>query len=100
MAQEAHAPVHLAASALVVCLGWWLQLPASDWALLALAMGAVWALEAMNAALERVVDLASPQWHALARDAKDLAAGAVLLASLAALGVGVSVFAPRLWGLT
>jgi diacylglycerol kinase (ATP) len=44
-----------------------------------------------------VVDLASPEWHALARDAKDVAAAAVLIASLGALAVGLLVFWPRLF---
>jgi diacylglycerol kinase (ATP) len=52
--------------------------------------------EALNTAIEFVVDLVSPQWHPLARDAKDVAAAAVLLASAAALGVGLLVFIPKL----
>jgi diacylglycerol kinase len=52
--------------------------------------------EALNTAIEFVVDLVSPQWHPLARDAKDVAAAAVLLASATALGVGLLVFIPKL----
>jgi len=53
--------------------------------------------EALNTALEFAVDLAQPEWHALARDAKDVAAAGVLICSLAALVVGLVVFGPRLW---
>ncbi|HRK39032.1 MAG TPA: diacylglycerol kinase family protein [Burkholderiaceae bacterium] len=93
---QANARIHLAASLAVCACGIWLRLSAADWALLALAMGGVWAAEALNTAVEKVVDLVSPQWHPLARDAKDLAAGAVLLATFAAVAVGALVLLPPL----
>ena len=93
---QANARIHLMASTGVVGLGLWLPLTRTDWALLVLAMGGVWVAEALNTALETVVDLASPEWHALARDAKDIAAGAVLLATVAAVAVGLLVLVPAL----
>jgi diacylglycerol kinase (ATP) len=54
------------------------------------------ALELLNSAIEAVVDLASPDIHPLAKRAKDVAAGAVLLASLAAVLVGLLVLGPPL----
>lgn len=59
----------------------------------------VLSLELVNSALERIVDLASPNEHPLARDAKDLAAGAVLMASMGSLVVGLIYLGPPLWGL-
>ena len=50
----------------------------------------------MNSAVERVVDLASPTPHPTAAKAKDLAAGAALLASLGAVGVACFLFGPKL----
>lgn len=94
---QRNAQIHLGASLGVLAFGMWLHLPATDWALLALAMGGVWAAEALNTAVETVVDLVSPQWHALARDAKDLAAGGVLLATLAAMATGLLVLGPPLY---
>jgi len=93
---QANARIHLAASSAVVALGLWLPLTRTDWALLVLAMGGVWVAEAFNTALETLVDLVSPEWHSLARDAKDIAAGAVLLATLAAVALGLLVLAPAL----
>lgn len=93
---QANARIHLMASTGVVGLGLWLPLTRTDWALLVLAMGGVWVAEALNTALETVVDLVSPEWHALARDAKDIAAGAVLLATLVAVAVGLLVLVPTL----
>jgi diacylglycerol kinase (ATP) len=66
------------------------------WALVALAAGGVLAAELFNTALERLADHLHPQVHEGIRIAKDCAAGAVLLASLAALGVGAAL-AVHLW---
>ena len=96
---QANARIHLAASLGVVGLGLCLHLNHTNWALLMLAMGGVWAAEAMNTAVETVVNLVSPEWHALARNAKDLAAGAVLLATGAAVVTGLLVLGPPLWAL-
>lgn len=57
----------------------------------------VLALELVNTAVEAVVDLVSPQWHALARTAKDAMAGAVLVAAVGSLGVAAAVLLPALW---
>jgi diacylglycerol kinase len=66
---------------------------------LALAMALVLGAEALNTAIELVVDMAQPEWHALARDAKDVAAASVLLASVGAAVVGLWVLGPKLWAL-
>lgn len=92
---QVNARLHLLAATLVIALGWGLQVSATEWLGLVLAMAAVFTAEALNTALELVVDLVSPEWNALARDAKDVAAGAVLLASIGALVVGGLVFLPK-----
>lgn len=93
---QAHARIHLAATLGVVIFAVWLDVSRADWLALVLAMALVWVSEAINTAIEAVVDLASPALHPLAGKAKDVAAGAVLLASLAALVIGVLVFAKYL----
>ena len=57
----------------------------------------VLSLEIMNSALEAVVNLASPEFHPLAERAKDAAAGAVLLAAIGSVFVGLLVLGPPLW---
>lgn len=94
---QPHARIHLLATGVVVAAGLIEGLERLEWALIALAIAAVWTAEAINTAIEAVVDLASPQWHALARRAKDVAAAAVLLAALGAVGVAVVVFGGRWW---
>lgn len=73
-----------------------LRLSPLAWAVLALAIGLVLTAELLNTALEGLVDLVSPQDHPLAKEAKDVAAAAVLVASLAALAVAVCVLAGAL----
>ena len=61
-----------------------------------LAIGGVWVAEAFNTSIETLVDLASPEHHPLAGRAKDVAAGAVLCASIAAVIVASIIFLPKL----
>lgn len=86
----------LVAGAGAIALAALLGLSRVEWAILALTIGLVLAFEAMNSAVEYVVDLVSPDYHELAGRAKDAAAGAVLLASLAASAVGAIVLGGRL----
>jgi diacylglycerol kinase len=92
---QQNARIHAAATLLVVAAGALFRISAVEWALLALAVAAVWTAEALNSAVEFLVDLASPELHPLAAKAKDLAAGAVLAAAIGALVVGVLVFGPH-----
>jgi len=78
-------------------MGWWLSLSWLEWAVIVLVVTMVWAVEFINTALEAVVDLASPQQHPLARVAKDVAAAAVLLASVGSVVIGLLILGPPLW---
>ena len=73
-----------------------LRLAPLDWTLLAIAATVVWVAEALNTALEALSDAAVPEHSPHIALAKDVAAGAVLLASLGALAVGLLVFLPHL----
>ncbi len=92
LATQPHARFHAVASAAALLLGAVLHLSAWRWAAVLAAIALVVVAEALNTAVEFAVDLASPQWHERARDAKDVAAAAVLLASLAALALGLLAF--------
>ncbi|AMJ67591.1 diacylglycerol kinase family protein [Hymenobacter sp. PAMC 26628] len=94
---ELHLRFHAVATVAVVGLGFYYGIARLEWALVALAVAAVWAAELVNTAIEALTDLASPGYHALAGRAKDVAAGAVLLAALGALVVGALVFGPRVF---
>jgi diacylglycerol kinase (ATP) len=94
---EPNARVQIAIALAVVALGAWLGLERRDWALLVLAIGLVLAGEAANTALEALADRVAPDPHPLVGKAKDVAAGAVLIASVAAAVLGLLVLGPPLW---
>jgi len=93
---QPNAWIHTVATVLVVTAAWWLEAAASDWALLVVAMALVRVAEALNTAIEFLADAAVPDHHALIKHAKDVAAAAVLLASIAATVIGALVFVPLL----
>jgi diacylglycerol kinase len=88
--------VHLVAASAAVAAGLVLRISAVDWACVLAAVGLVLTAEALNTVVEALVDLCTDEFHPLAKIAKDVAAGAVLISSAAALGVGLAVFLPRL----
>ena len=89
--------IHLIIAALVFLLAAWLKIARQEWALLALIIGTVLSAEVFNTSAEMLVDLASPEYHPLAKRVKDLAAGAVLLAAMVAVIVGLLLLGPPLW---
>src|SRR5487761_2065714 len=90
-----NARIHAVATLLVVAAGVLFGISPVEWALVALAVAGVWAAEALNTAIEFLVDLASPELHPLAAKAKDVAAGAVPVAGIGSRVVAVVVFGPH-----
>jgi diacylglycerol kinase len=88
-----HAPITIA----VVIAGIWSGLSRVDWALLIIAIAIVWIAEFFNTAIEAIIDMTMPDPHPLAKVAKDVGAGAVLLGACAAVLIGVLVLGPPLW---
>ncbi|HQU60355.1 MAG: diacylglycerol kinase family protein [Phaeodactylibacter sp.] len=95
MRSTPNAWIHLLAALAAITLGFFFSISTIEWCLVALAIAFVFAAEAFNTALEHLTDLASPGHHPLAGKAKDLAAGAVLLAALGAAAVGLLIFGPK-----
>jgi diacylglycerol kinase len=93
---ETHAKIHLFATFCVILAGFFFDIQHWEWCVVLLSIGVVLCAEALNSALERLTDLASPEYHLLAEKAKDLAAGAVLLMSIFAALVGLIVFFPKM----
>lgn len=86
--------IHAAATLVVLAAALVLRISAGDWCWIILAISIVWTAEALNTAFEFLADAASPEFHPLVRDAKDVAAGAVLLTAIAAVVIGGIVFWP------
>jgi undecaprenol kinase/diacylglycerol kinase (ATP) len=89
--------IHLTVVAVVVALGLWLALSHIQWAVLTLTIGFVLVSEMLNTVAETLVDLTSPDYHPLAKVVKDVTAGAVLLAAIISVIVGLLVLGPPLW---
>lgn len=98
LAREHNAWIHAAATIAVAALALFFGVTRLEWALLGLAVGLVWAMEALNTALELLADEVAPQFRPGIGRAKDVAAFAVLVAALAAVAVGCLVFFPYLAG--
>lgn len=94
LSTQPHARIHAAATVAVAGAGVGFGVSPTEAALLALAVGLVWATEALNTALEALVDLVHPEWARPAGRVKDLAAGAVLFAAAGAASAGGMVFGP------
>ena len=98
IATQANARIHAVATVLVIGAGFWCALTRLEWCAVLAAIGLVWIAEGLNTALEFLTDLVSPEQHPLAGKAKDVAAGAVLAACIAAAAIGAIIFGPRLLG--
>ena len=99
VASQHNAWIHAVATVAVVGTGVWVRLSWADWCWIVLAIVSVWTAEALNTAFEFLTDVASPTFHPIAGNAKDVAAGAVLLAAVGAVVIGVLVFWPKTIGL-
>ena len=86
--------IQSAIAALVVLVGFYLQISINDWRWIALAITLVWTTEIMNTAIETVCDALHPEHHKMIGIAKDAAAGAVLMAGLGAVVIGILTFWP------
>lgn len=96
--EEPHARIHLAATVLLGIAGVLAGVSPDGWRWLVVACALVWTAEALNTAVERLADRVCPTHDPAIGAAKDLAAGAVLLAAVAALAIGVSLLLPALTG--
>jgi diacylglycerol kinase (ATP) len=86
--------IHAVATVAAACAGFALNISKTDWCLLILACAAVWTAEALNTALEYLADATLKKFDPLIGQAKDVAAGAVLITAIAAATVGLLVFYP------
>jgi diacylglycerol kinase len=81
---------------LIIFLGISLRISTIEWLMIIFSIGLVLTAEAFNTAIEIDIDLTSPTYHPYARNTKDVAAGAVLLASFTAAAIGLIIFLPKL----
>jgi len=93
--KEQNLKSHIVSAIIVILASYLTGLSRMEWYIVLLLIALMFALEMMNTAIERVVDLASPEIHPLAKQAKDIAAGAVLVFALFSAIIGLLVFLPK-----
>ena len=94
---ERNARIHIVSAILVVALSAWLRISLIEWALMIAAIALVFAGEMLNTVVELTIDLITQENNDLAKYAKDVAAGAILVAAMAAAAMGLLILGPPLW---
>ena len=95
--KEHNAWIHCTAIVVVTIAGFYYGITPTEWCIVLLCFGMVLAAEAFNTAIERLVNLVSPDFHPIAGDVKDVAAGAVLICAIAAALIGGNIFLPYIF---
>lgn len=90
--EERNMKIHTLAAFVALGCGFWFRIAAIEWVAVVFCICLVFSLEIVNAAIENLVDLVTPEHKPLAGKVKDLAAGAVLLAALGSVVVGCIIF--------
>ncbi|HSH66601.1 MAG TPA: diacylglycerol kinase family protein [Bacteroidia bacterium] len=93
---QINAWIHIGAALFACILGYLLNINKTEWCVIVLAIGLVVVAEMLNTAIEFLTDLISPSIHPLAKKAKDVAAGAVLVAAITSVVIAAFIFLPKL----
>lgn len=96
ISSQHNAWIHLIAIILVVIAGLYFNFTQAEWCWVVIAIIFVWTAEALNSALEFIADLVSPEYNPMIRNAKDAAAGAVLITVIGSIIIGMLVIGPYL----
>ncbi|MGQ9516931.1 MAG: diacylglycerol kinase family protein [Anaerolineae bacterium] len=88
--------IHLLITAGVIAAGIWLELSVLEWVVIALTVALVLMAEMFNTVAETAIDMATSRFHPLAKIAKDVAAGAVLICAAISVIIGLLVLGPHL----
>jgi len=96
VSSERNMRIHLRVALFVILAAVCFRIKLLEWALIIFAIGMVLVAELVNTAIERTIDLSHATYHPLAKAAKDIAAGAVLIAALTSVLIGIIVFGPYL----
>lgn len=96
-AKERNVQIHLAVSVIVILSGFIFSINKYEWIAIFLSIGGMISMEMMNTAIERTVDMYTKEYHPLAKQAKDIAAGAVLVFAITSVMTGLIIFLPRIF---
>ena len=98
-AKERNFKIEFCFMVLCIILGIAFSISFVEWLCVIICFGLVLGGEVINSSIEAIVDLASPEYHELAKKSKDCAAGGVLLFSIASFVIGCLIFIPRILAL-
>lgn len=96
---QQNAWIHAIATLLVLALGMFFTLTATEWLLLVLSICSVWVAESFNTALEFLADTITTDFHPLIKKAKDASAGAVLISAIGSAIIAFIIFVPKLYSI-
>jgi undecaprenol kinase len=96
---ERNLQIHFFFSVIVIFCGFLFHITKVEWLIVLLLFGGMFSIEMLNTAIEKVVDLVTGEYHPLAKKAKDISAGAVLIYAIIAIIVGLIIFLPYLYNL-
>lgn len=94
--KERNLRFHLLMTVVVSLFAWLLKVNRVEWMILVLVFGSVITAELINTAIETTVNLVTEDYHLLAKIAKDVSAGAVLVTAIVAVIIGLIIFIPKL----
>lgn len=94
---QRNARVHAAIATLAIAISIFFRISTVEFAMIFVAITGVFIAEMFNTVIEICIDLASPTYHPLAKIAKDVAAGAVLLNAILSVIIGLFILGPHVW---
>lgn len=92
---EHNARIHAVATIAVIIAGIYWNVSNTEWVAIICLIAAIFALEALNSAIEAIADKVSPEFDLFIKKAKDMAAAAVLFMAVAAFFVAIIIFLPK-----
>lgn len=94
--KERNMQIHIFSGIAAICFSVFFSISKMEWLFILLAIGGMLCLELLNTAVERVVDLVTEEYHPIAKQAKDMAAGAVLVYACISVLIGLIIFVPKI----
>lgn len=95
--EEMNIRIHSVIAILAVILGFYFQISAGEWLIIILSIAMVLSLEIINSIFERIIDILKPSANLYVKEMKDMIAGSVLLAAMAAAVIGLVIFLPKIF---
>ncbi|TWT64293.1 diacylglycerol kinase [Rubinisphaera italica] len=95
---ERNLQVQMVIATVVIFAGIVFELNITEWAIISISISFVIVTEMLNTAIENTLNRISLEEHPLTRNAKDVAAGAVLISCIAAVVIGCQIFIPKILG--